>query len=265
MKGLVYYLERWCSTNIPYIIKNVITSAFIFGFACNAVKDGAFEVYGSTKSCLFTLLMCTIWSGIFNSIALFYSESEYVLDDLDKLISVRDYVIANFIIQVVLCIIQGIVSTTIFVLFFDFNFKGVLFHNPNFDFLITFILVAISADMLGFATGMLVKNITSAMALIPILLIAQFLFSGCLFELKGFIKPFAKYTTAQWGYSALGSISRLNDLMLKVSPELKIDSMFEATKNNLINDWKYLILLTIICLFVSGILLYKKVNYDENK
>ena len=48
-------------------------------------------------------------------------------------------------------------------------------------------------------------------------------------------------------------------------PELKIDSMFEATKNNLINDWKYLILLTIICLFVSGILLYKKVNYDENK
>ena len=81
MKGLVYYLERWCSTNIPYIIKNVITSAFIFGFACNAVKDGAFEVYGSTKSCLFTLLMCTIWSGIFNSIALFYSESEYVLDD----------------------------------------------------------------------------------------------------------------------------------------------------------------------------------------
>ena len=231
MKGLVYYLERWCSTNIPYIIKNVITSAFIFGFACNAVKDGAFEVYGSTKSCLFTLLMCTIWSGIFNSIALFYSESEYVLDDLDKLISVRDYVIANFIIQVVLCIIQGIVSTTIFVLFFDFNFKGVLFHNPNFDFLITFILVAISADMLGFATGMLVKNITSA----------------------------------QWGYSALGSISRLNDLMLKVSPELKIDSMFEATKNNLINDWKYLILLTIICLFVSGILLYKKVNYDENK
>ena len=48
MKGLVYYLERWCSTNIPYIIKNVITSAFIFGFACNAVKDGAFEVYGST-------------------------------------------------------------------------------------------------------------------------------------------------------------------------------------------------------------------------
>ena len=139
------------------------------------------------------------------------------------------------------------------------------FHNPNFDFLITFILVAISADMLGFATGMLVKNITSAMALIPILLIAQFLFSGCLFELKGFMKPFAKYTTAQWGYSALGSISRLNDLMLKVSPELKIDSMFEATKNNLINDWKYLILLTIICLFVSGILLYKKVNYDENK
>ena len=53
--------------------------------------------------------------------------------------------------------------------------------------------------------------------------------------------------------------------MLKVSPELKIDSMFEATKNNLINDWKYLILLTIICLFASGILLYKKVNYDENK
>ena len=35
MKGLVYYLERWCSTNIPYIVKNVITSAIIFNKLVN--------------------------------------------------------------------------------------------------------------------------------------------------------------------------------------------------------------------------------------
>ncbi len=258
MKGLIYYLQRWSLTNNLYIVKNVISSALIFIFACYAVSEGVFDKFGATKSCLFTLLMCAIWSGIFNSVALFYSEQEYALDDLNKIVSVKVYVLANFLIQCFLCVVEGVVCTTIFSLFYQYNFEGITLPNANFDFTITFILIILSADMLGFATGMLVKNITTAMTIIPVLLIAQFLFSGCLFKLDSILKPFARFTTAKWGYSALGSIAHINDL---VSDGLT-DAAFDSSKEMIMRCWGNMLLLTIVCVFVAGIFLYRKVNQE---
>lgn len=264
MRSLIYYLERWSLTNTSYLLKNIISSALIFTIACYAVKNGVFEVYGDTKSCLFTLLMCGIWSGIFNSIALFYSEADYTLDDLNKIVTVKVYVIANLLIQIFICIVEGVICTTIFRFFYHYDFSGIFFHNANFDFMITFILIILSADMLGFATGMLVSNITTAMTLIPVLLIIQFLFSGCLFELDSILKPLARFTTAKWGYSALGSISRLNDLLLEMNPLETIDPILKATKENLLNCWGNLLILIVVFVFMAGILLYRKINCGEN-
>lgn len=264
MRSLIYYLERWSLTNTSYLIKNIVSSALIFIFACYAVKNGVFEVYGDTRSCLFTLLMCAIWSGIFNSIALFYSEADYTLDDLNKIVTVKVYVIANLLIQIFVCVVEGVICTTIFNFFYNYDFSGIFFSNANFDFVLTFILIMLSADMLGFATGMLVSNITTAMTLIPILLIVQFLFSGCLFELDRIMKPLARFTTAKWGYSALGSISRLNDLLLEMNPLATVDPIFEATKENLLNCWGNLLILIIVFVFIAGILLYRKINYGKN-
>lgn len=263
MRSLIYYLERWIQTNVRYLAKNISSSAAIFMFACYAVRNGVFETFGDTKSCLFTLLMCAIWSGIFNSIALFYSEADYILDDLNKIVTVRTYIIANLAIQVFICVIEGLVCTTVFSFFYDYNFDGIIFNNANFDFAITFILITLSADMLGFATGMLVNDITTAMTIIPVALIMQFLLSGCLFELDKVLKPLARITTAKWGYLALGSISRLNAL-LSTNSVMISDPIFEATKENLLECWKNLLLLSIIFILMSGIFLYKKINCEKN-
>ena len=261
MRELIFYIQRWELTKRDYFVKNIVSSAAIFALACYAVKSGVFETYTDTKACLFTVLMCAIWSGIFNSIALFYSEEDYTTDDLNKILSVRVYIIANFIIQLVLSFIEAIVSCVIFSLFYNYDVDGILFSNANFDYLVTFFLVIFSADMLGFATGMLVGSITSAMTLIPILLIVHFLFSGCLFELDGILKSLSIYTTAKWGYSALGSISNLNHYLQKMNPMAKANSLFITTPEHLSSCWMHLILLIIICSFAAGILLYRKINY----
>jgi hypothetical protein len=208
--------------------------------------------------------MCSIWSGIFNSIALFYSEREYTLDDLNKIVTVKVYVIANFLIQVFICVIEGMICTTIFSNFFDYDFNGIFFSNANFDFAVSFSLIILSADMLGFATGMLVNKITTAMTLIPVLLIIQFLFSGCLFDLDKVLKPFAKFTTAKWGYSALGSVAHLNELLLKTMSSATANPIFESTRENLLSCWGSLLILIIAFLIIAGIFLYMKINYKEN-
>lgn len=260
MKSLIYYIDRWNSTQTPYLIKNVISAICIFALTCFAVKSGAFEEYTATRACLFAVLMCNIWSGTFNSIALFYSESEYITDDLNKFLSVSTYVVANLLIQLFLCIVEALACTVIFKLFYNYETAGIALDNRNIEYSITFFLILISADMLGFLVGMLIKNITSAMSIIPIILIIQFLFSGCLFELEGILRTFAKFTTAKWGFAALGAITNLNSYL----PSDTKNELFEYSSTHVIYCWKQLFLLAVVCFVGSGILLYGRINkYDK--
>ena len=144
---------------MQYLIKNICSALLIFLLTCLAVKKGSFESYSETKACLFALLMCNVWSGTFNSIALFFSESEYMVDDLKKIISVRTYVIANLLIQVFLCVVEALVCTVALDIMHNIDTIGLVFDNIYLDYFITFFLVLISADMLGFLVGMFIENI----------------------------------------------------------------------------------------------------------
>ena len=260
MRDLIYYISRWNSTNAGYLQKNVLSSVGIFALACYATKSGVFEVYSSTRTCLFSILMCNVWSGTFNSIALFYSESEYVTDDLNKFLSVKTYVIANLIIQLFLCLVESALSIVLFELFYDYDTIGIVFSNKNFDYWMTFLLVLFSADMLGFLLGMLIKNIDLAMAIIPVVLIVNLLLSGCLFDVEGVLDSISNVTTAKWGFAALGSISDLNSFL---PPDMK-NSLFECTSTYILYCWGRLIMIAAVCFIGSGVLLYYRLNWTEN-
>lgn len=273
IRFFVVYLQRWQITNMPYMVKNIISSAFVFLLTCYAVKENAFEVMEATKSCLFAVLMCLIWSGLFNSIALFFSESDYMMDDLSKVLPVRVYIIANGFVQAFLCMVEAIVSVTIFSLMFDYASEGIVMPTMNLDYGITFFMILFSADMLGFAVGVLVKNITTAMTVIPLVLIAQFLFSGCLFDLSGALKMVSQYTSAKWGFSALGSLADLNNITSNfanacrkygIPYSQKVNELFDASRSFVLECWMHLFILTIIASALASILLYLKLNKSED-
>lgn len=78
--------------------------------------------------------------------------------------------------QTFICLIEAMICIAVFNGFYDYSEQGIIF-NRNIEYFITFFSILISADMLGFAIGMVVTNIASAMSVIPIILIVQFLFS----------------------------------------------------------------------------------------
>ena len=188
-----------------------------------------------------------------------FSEREYTPDDLDKFLSVRTYVAANCMIQMCLCAVEAIESAAIFSGFFGHTDGGLLFGSRTLDYTLAFFLITFSADMLGFLIGILISSITSIMTVIPIVLIAQLLLSGCLFELDGFLAKIAEFTTAHWGFYALGSIADLNSL-----PPFNIpQSVFPRNREYVAACFSQLALLTLICIFFSGVLLYLKTNLKE--
>ena len=255
MRRLRYTLIRWQNKNVSYAVKNVVSSLLIYCLTCNAIKEGVFDEYSSTKTCLFAILMCNIWSGTFNSITVFYSEANYIIDDLNKFLSVRVYVFSNFLMQTFICLIEAMICRAVFNGFYDYSEQGIIF-NRNIEYFITFFSILISADMLGFAIGMVVTNIASAMSVIPIILIVQFLFSGCLFELQKELEPIAAFTTAKWGFAALGTITNMNSYLQYG----KDDVLFEYSTNHLLECWAFLAILSAICFILSGIFLYIRIN-----
>lgn len=262
--NIVYYIQRWLDTNIPNLFKNITTSICVFFLVCIALPDSVFEVYqyGTTNICIFALLMCAIWSGFFNSIALFYSESSYMVDDLQKFLRVGDYIIANIIIQTYLCITEAITCTVLFFFYYKFDLKGVVFENNILlDYMITFCLIMICSDMLGMVLGMFVNKITTAMTLIPVVLIVQMLLSGCLFELDGIVKSLSAFTIAKWGYSALGSIANLNSYRI----DGNVNELFEVSSSYIVHCWLYLLLLTGLFILLASSVLFVKMNVKGDK
>lgn len=256
MNDFVDYIRRWISTKANNLLGNTLMTAGIVIITCYAVRKDVFDVFVATKSCLFSVLMCSIWSGLFNSIALFFSERDYLPDDLNKFLHVHTYVAANFMIQLFLCCVEAMISAVIFSLFFDFDTAGVVTGNRCIDFFLAFFLITMSADMLGFLVGMMINSITSIMTVIPIILIAQLLLSGCLFDLDGALDGAANFTTARWGFYSLGAIADLNRLL----PDGAKMDIFKCDAKYVLYCWMFLLLLILICTLMSGLLLYSKVN-----
>lgn len=254
------YIWRWIWTKAFNLVKSAIMALVIMAVTCLTVKKDVFTTFAATKACLFAVLMCCIWSGLFNSIALFFSERDYMPDDLSKFLHVRTYVAANFTIQFFLCVLEATVSAVVFSLFFHYDNECIIIGNRSFEFFLTFFLITISADMLGFLVGMMIKDLNSIMTCVPVILIAQLLLSGCLFDLEGPMKTAAIITTAKWGFYALGTTANLNSML----PDgAKLD-IFRFESRYLMYCWTMLVLLTVICTFLSGIVLYVKVNRKEN-
>ena len=257
MLDFIDYIIRWIETKASILLFNIVVAISIISLTCFAVKKDVFITFSATKACLFSILMCCIWSGLFNTIALFNSEKEYLFDDLVKFLNVRTYIAANFFLQFCLCGVEAAMAAVIFTYFFDFDMSGIVMPYRNYDFVITFFLITMSCDMLGLLVGIFFKKITTIMTAIPVILIAQLLLSGCLFDLDGPLERVADFTTARWGFYALGAIADLNE-MLPSGAELNI---FRCESVYISYCWGLLILLTAICTFLSGIVLYFKVNY----
>ena len=260
MFDFIDYIRRWLSTKAMNLVSNTAMALLIFLITCIAVKKNVFVTFSATKACLFSVLMCGIWSGLFNSIALFYSERDYMLDDLSKFLRVRTYISANVFIQTILCSMEAVVASVVFGLIFDYSNKGVVFTNRTLEYLVTFFLIMFSADMLGLLVGMMINSITSIMTVIPIVLIMQLLLSGCLFDLDGIMDSVAIVTTARWGFYALGSISDLNN-MLQEGMHM---NEFISQASHIRDCWIMMLILSAVCIAFAGVFLYTKVNTVES-
>ena len=252
--------------------------AFIIAMIVNLVTaSNMFDNLDDTKSGFFTLASACIWIGVFNSIQSICKEHNIIRSEYRQGAKLSSYVCAHILWQAVLCFVQCLI---IFIICCLFGFFGEDFDNPVMlsvllEYFITIYLLIFGAAVLGLMVSAFSGTPTTAMKIMPFVLIIQLILSGVLFKLEGVADSAAIITFSKCGMAAFGCIGDINTLEPKIADELaeKIPnfdrSIVEAKEDifnheaiNLLSYWGWCLLLTAIFAIIAIISLKIK-NRDS--
>lgn len=221
----------------------------------------------STKSACFILVCAAIWGGLFNSIQTIVKERENVKRDyVSGALRIGCFTASRALIQFVLCAFQAFVLCLSFigvnvVYGNDLPEQGIVFDQVLVEYYITLFLIMYAADTMGLMISCFVKNEELASQLSPYILIVQLLFSGVLFAMEGAAESLSAVMLSRWGMEALGSISDLNGLPLRLQAEFPMipheaDEAFACTAEHLGEVWLILVVFVLLPLLIGNLLLH---------
>lgn len=248
----------------------IISLLFPLGAAAVTIwiaGENMFVNMESTKSAAFILVCAAIWGGLFNSIQVIVKERKNIKRDyVSGALRIGCYTASRALVQMVLCLIQSAVLCLSFwgvEYFYDNTLpeSGILFDWVMIEYYITVFLVMYAADTMGLCISCIVKNEQLASQLSPYILIVQLLFSGVLFAMEGAASAVSGLMLSRWGMEALGSISNLNDLPLRLQAEFPMipheaDDAFLSTTGHLLMVWLVLLLFVLVPLFLGNFALH---------
>lgn len=229
-------------------------------------KETIFENYDNTKSALFTIVCAGIYVGMFNSLTIIVKERKIVKREYMTNMKITSYISALVIFQAIICLIQSFLFMTVFWYTMDFPTDGIVFSSAYYEYLITLFLIMFSSDLLGMVISSAVKSSEIANLIAPIIIIIQLVLCGVLFTLEDNVEYISYITISKWGMEAIGSISNLNDLPLKLQEEFpmiphEVEDIYEASQSHLFMNWGILLLFCVVLVLVSIILL-RRVEKD---
>lgn len=199
--------------------KVLIFGAVISVMVSAVLGSNMFVYTGETLQGAFTLVSACIWIGIFNSIQSICKERAIIKREHHAGLHISSYVVAHLIFQAGICLLQAALLLGISAAFLQYPGVQPLFGSVMLEYFITYFLATYAADVLGLAISAIVKTPTTAMTVMPFVLIIQLIFSGMLFNLQGPLGYVGSLTISKWGmnaacistdYNNLGNTAKIN-------------------------------------------------------
>ena len=188
-------------------------AAVIAGLVAFSVGKNLFMTMEGTLMGTFALSCICIWNGFFNSIQMICRERAIVKREHRSGLHISSYIAAHMIYQFVLCALQVVITLVVcYLMKVKIPDKGLVTPWPVLDIGITLFLITYCADMLALLVSAFARTTTTAMTIMPFLLIVQLLFSGAFFNLPDEAMPFTYLTATKWGLTALCAQGDYNSL-----------------------------------------------------
>ena len=192
--------------------KFLIAAAVITAAVTYVVGANLFVTQEGTITGAFALVCACIWNGVFNSIQAVCRERSIVKREHRSGLRISAYITAHMIYQLMLCVCQTAITLVIcHTAGVQIPAEGVITRWGLLDLGITILLIIYASDMMGLMIASLVRDTTTAMTVMPFMLIIQLIFSGAFFDLSGFAKKLSLLTVSHWGMNGICAVGRYND------------------------------------------------------
>ncbi|SEF80243.1 ABC-2 type transporter [Eubacterium ruminantium] len=193
--------------------KVIPMAAFIAALVSVVVKKSFFVTMEGTAMGSLAVASIGLWNGCFNSIQVVCRERNIVKREHRSGMHISSYIISHMIYQAFLCLLQ---TLTILIVFIYTNVKlpahGAIFDIFLVDFGITIFLITYAADMMSLFISSIVKSSTSAMTVMPIVLMIQLVFSGGLFTLPKNLQGYTNFMISNHGIVCISAEADYNNL-----------------------------------------------------
>ena len=273
----------------------IIAYLVVYVLGSKMFRNMEYTKYGSLA-----LICVCIWNGMFNSIQSVCKERNIIKREHRAGLHISSYLASHMIYQAIICLAQVVITLVIFKVFgMYFPDTGLITGSFSLDVAISMFLATYAADMLALMVSCIVRTTTTAMTVMPFLLIVQLVFAGSIFPLgQPSAKLLANFTISNWGinainiaadynsqpssviYEAINSLDKGDgdDFMTKVKNVMAIDEVKEKVerytaekmqmkeynydKGNLLKCWGILALFAVIYLLI-GLIFLEMVDKDK--
>ncbi len=166
-----------------------------------------------TLTATFAVVCVCIWNGSFNSIQVVCRERGVVKREHRSGMYISSYILSHMMYQLLLCILQTVVTLIVLHLVgMKFTGSGMFTPWMVVDVGITLFLITYASDLLSLWISTLVHSTTTAMTIMPFVLIFQLIFSGGVFSIPKIVRPIEMLTISSPGLKALASQVDINSL-----------------------------------------------------
>ena len=191
-------------------------AALIAGLVSMVVTRDFFLTMEGTIKGAFALTCVGIWNGCFNSIQVVCRERDIIKREHRSGLHISAYIFAHMVYQAGLCLLQTII--TLYVC----KQTGMQFPDGKslftpwlvVDIGITIFLITYASDMLSLWVSCITRSTTTAMTVMPFILIFQLVFSGGIFTLPSWAVKVSAVSISNYGLKCIATQADYNNLLL---------------------------------------------------
>ncbi len=192
--------------------KSLVMAAIVAGLVVYVLGGRMFRNMEYTKYGALAIICVCIWNGMFNSIQVVCKERNIIKREHRSGLHISSYIASHMIYQAVICLLQVILTLVIFGLYgMYFPPTGLVTGSFVLDLAISMFLTTFAADMLALMVSCIAHTPTTAMTIVPFLLVIQLVFAGGIFPLRGKgANTIAQATISSWGIRAVNAAADYN-------------------------------------------------------
>ena len=186
-------------------------AALIAGLVGMVIRPMLFINMEGTLMGAFAMVCVCIWNGCFNSIQVICRERDVIKREHRSGMHISSYIVSHMLYQALLCLAQTVITLYVIQMVgVQYPREGLITPFFFLDFMISLFLITYASDMMSLWVSALAKNTTTAMTIMPFVLIFQLVFSGGMLELPAWTESLTHFTISSPGLKVIAAQADTN-------------------------------------------------------